>query len=101
MQIILNLLVSLFIVLNTTGYAQDNVFKSLGVGGGGAMSGLSISPYNDLWFVGTDMGNLYRSTDAGKNWSAMDATAVSFYYNLNFSSQVGFSPDKKTVYWAS
>ena len=68
-------------------------YEVRGVGGGGAMSGLSLSPWDDLWyvhdqcypflsvvlfvcwhvnsssfnrFVGTDMGTLFRSTDSGK-----------------------------------
>ena len=39
-----------------------------GVGGGGATSALSFSPYTDLWFVGTDMGTLFRSVDRGQSW---------------------------------
>ena len=45
-----------------------NMYEVRGVGGGGAMSGLSISPWDNLWFVGTDMGTLFRSTDAGQLW---------------------------------
>lgn len=30
-------------------------YQVMGVGGGGAMSCLCMSPYNDLWLVGTDM----------------------------------------------
>ena len=44
---------------------NGNLYEVRGVGGGGAMSGLSISPWNNLWFVGTDMGTLFKSTDAG------------------------------------
>lgn len=37
---------------------SSNSYTPLGVGGGGAMSGVAISPYAELWFVGTDMGTL-------------------------------------------
>ena len=47
---------------------SEHPYEVRGVGGGGAMSGLSISPWDDLWFVGTDMGTLFRSTDSGSLW---------------------------------
>ena len=52
-------------------------YRPMGVGGGGAMSSFSMSPYNDLWFVGTDMGEglgfrgwwqLQRARDAVAVW---------------------------------
>lgn len=47
---------------------SEHPYEVRGVGGGGAMSSLSISPWNDLWFVGTDMGTLFRSTTSGSLW---------------------------------
>lgn len=53
-----------------------------GVGGGGAMSGVSISPYARLWFVGTDMGTLFRSLDEGISWRAIDHRQRSLVQNF-------------------
>jgi photosystem II stability/assembly factor-like uncharacterized protein len=79
--------------------AQD--YQPRGVGGGGAMSGFSMSPYSSLWFVGTDMGTLYRSDNKGTSWQGIPYKQVNFYRDLTLSSSVGFSPDQNTVYWAS
>jgi hypothetical protein len=48
-------------------------FISRGSGGGGAFFGPSINPYNpnDLW-IGSDMSDLFHSTDFGRNWDTVD-----------------------------
>ena len=48
-------------------------FISRGPGGGGAFFGPSINPYNpnDLW-IGSDMGDLFHSTDFGATWDTVD-----------------------------
>ena len=48
-------------------------FVSRGPGGGGAFFGPSINPYNndDLW-VGSDMSDLFHSTDFGGTWDTVD-----------------------------
>ncbi len=79
----------------TTGY------KPLGVGGGGAMSGVSISPYNNLWFIGTDMGTLFKSTDLGQSWNAVNHLQAVFDSDLTKAVSVGFSADGVTVFHAS
>jgi len=89
-----------FILLTQVALASD--FTTRGVGGGGAMSSLSMSPYSELWFVGTDMGLLYRSENAGKSWQAIPLDQVSYDdFNLEKNTTVGFSPYKNRVYWAS
>jgi hypothetical protein len=52
---------------------QPTRFISRGPGGGGAFFGPSINPYNsdDLW-VGSDMSDLFHSTDFGKDWDTID-----------------------------
>lgn len=72
-----------------------------GVGGGGAMSGVAISPYSNLWFVGTDMGTLFRSTDLGKSWRAVNHLEAVFDSELTRSVSPGFSSDGITVFHAS
>jgi hypothetical protein len=48
-------------------------FISRGPGGGGAFFDPSINPYNpdDLW-IGSDMSDLFHSTDFGRNWDTID-----------------------------
>jgi hypothetical protein len=48
-------------------------FVSRGPGGGGAFFAPSINPFNseDLW-VGSDMSDLFHSTDFGRNWDTID-----------------------------
>jgi hypothetical protein len=79
----------------TTGYAP------IGIGGGGAMSGVSISPYSSLWFVGTDMGTLFRSTDLGASWVPVNQYQATFDSDLTRAVSVGFSSDGVTVFHAS
>lgn len=79
----------------TTGYTP------MGVGGGGAMSGVSISPYANLWFVGTDMGTLFRSTDFGASWTPVSHFQAVFSSDLTKAQSVGFSSDGVTVFFAS
>ncbi|MBI3558661.1 MAG: hypothetical protein HY074_20530, partial [Deltaproteobacteria bacterium] len=62
-----------------------------GIGGGGAMSGFSISPYSDLMFVGTDMGTLFRSANGGKTWLPIHHSQVGFDSNLEHAAYVGFN----------
>lgn len=77
------------------------IYKPLGVGGGGAMSGVSISPYANLWFVGTDMGTLFKSKDLGQSWNAINHFQAVFDSDLSRSVSVGFSSDGKTVFHAA
>src|SRR5215470_12415292 len=48
-------------------------FVSRGPGGGGAFFGPSINPFNsdDVW-IGSDMSDLFHSTDFGRNWDTVD-----------------------------
>src|SRR6266487_857645 len=48
-------------------------FISRGPGGGGAFFGPSINPFNpdDLW-IGSDMSDLFHSTDFGRTWDTVD-----------------------------
>lgn len=76
-------------------------YRPLGVGGGGAMSGVSISPYTNLWFVGTDMGTLFKSTNQGESWNAINHQEAVFDSDLSRSVSLGFSSDGKTIFHAS
>ena len=72
-----------------------------GIGGGGAMASYSISPYANLRFVGTDMGTLFYSEDTGRSWTPVDQRQITYSSDLAHASDVGFSADGKTVFFAS
>jgi len=76
-------------------------YEVRGIGGGGAMSGLSISPWNSLWFVGTDMGTLFRSTDAGKLWYPVSHYEAKYHSRLIVSIPVGYTSNSSIVLHAS
>ena len=65
------------------------------------MSGVAISPYSDLWFVGTDMGTLFRSADRGGHWIPVNHYQAVFDSHLPYAVSPGFSADGKTIFHAS
>jgi len=79
----------------------QRIYTPMGVGGGGAMSGFAINPYSNLWLVGTDMGTLFRSTDYGLTWDAINHNEAVFSSILPDAVSPGFSSDGKTVFHAS
>lgn len=83
-----------------TGTASTPVFEARGVGGGGAMSGFSISPYSTLWFVGTDMGTLFRSVNKGKTWIPINHFQTTYSSDLDSAAGVGFSSDPMVAFHA-
>lgn len=80
-----------------TGTELPPKYSPRGIGGGGAMSGFSQSPYSSLWFVGTDMGTLFRSLDWGNSWQAVFHSETIFNSDLTHSPGVGFFGDSQTV----
>ncbi len=86
----------LFTLLTIVSNAQ--LYTPKGVGGGGGLSGFSMSPYNNLWFVGTDMGTLYRSADQGANWYPVDHYEATFSNDLPNAAYLGFHPDGNTIF---
>ena len=64
------------------------------------MSGVALSPYANLWLVGTDMGTLFRSTDLGKSWTAVNHLQAIFGSDLTRAVSPGFSSDGKTIFHA-
>ncbi len=77
-----------------------SAYSPRGVGGGGAMSGFSISPYSSLWFVGTDMGTLFRSVDRGTSWHPVSHFQTTFSSLLDVAVNIGFSSDPYTLFHA-
>ena len=76
-------------------------YQTRGIGGGGAMSGLSISPWNSLWFVGTDMGTIFRSTDAGFVWYPVSHYEAKYHSRLVVSASVGYTSDPEIIVHAT
>jgi photosystem II stability/assembly factor-like uncharacterized protein len=72
-----------------------------GIGGGGAMSGISFDPYKPgHLYIGTDMGLVYESFDQGKTWEAISQKKISFWVDLDHPSHMGFAPSGN-LFWAS
>jgi photosystem II stability/assembly factor-like uncharacterized protein len=75
--------------------------EGIGIGGGGAMSGISFDPYKSgHMYIGTDMGLVYESFDLGDHWMPISQEQISFYGDLKHPSHMGFRPNG-WLYWAS
>lgn len=78
-----------------------STYEPRGVGGGGAMAGFAVNPWNtNIRFVGTDMGTLFRSTDSGKSWRPVSDDQTHFYAILEDAVAPGFNPDTTIVFHA-
>ncbi len=92
----------LFILLAYFKIIAQTEYQPQGIGGGGAMSSFSMSPYDtDLWFVATDMGTVFRSTNQGKSWDPVDHMQLTYSSNLYLSSPLGFSADPNVILFAN
>ncbi len=80
---------------------ETSLYKAMGVGGGGAMSGFAINPYSKLRLIGTDMGTLFRSVDDGLSWQPINHNEAVFNSHLPHAVSPGFSSDGNTVFHAS
>ncbi len=83
--------------------AMSCPYVARGVGGGGAFIGFSMSPYQQLWFVSTDMGTLFRSVDNGNTWQAVPNQNVLSVTSLNGQDYTdlpgpGFSATQNVVF---
>src|SRR5436190_7543356 len=60
-------------ILGNLDAAPPARFVSRGPGGGGAFFAPSVNPFNsdDLW-IGSDMSDLFHSTDFGHTWETVD-----------------------------
>jgi hypothetical protein len=77
-----------------------NGFIPKGVGGGGPLSSFSMSPYTDLWLVGTKAGTMYRTANRGSSWTPIDQDQLRMTSDLPFAPPVGFGADGKTLFFA-
>ncbi len=75
--------------------SADSPWVNLGIGGSGAFFQPAGSPHDpNLVFVSSDMGQLLRSTDAGKNWRMVDWRS-----SPHVKSPV-FHPTDPNIMWA-
>ena len=65
------------------------------------MSGFSISPWDSLVFVGTDMGTLFRSEDAGSTWEPVSHLEARYTSHLDIAGPVGFTSSPNVLLFAS
>lgn len=76
-------------------FAQPNPWTNIGIGGGGAFFHPAGSPHDpNLIFVSSDMGQLFRSEDAGKSWKMLD------YRNIPHVRSPIFHPTDPNVIFA-
>ncbi|HTR88180.1 MAG TPA: hypothetical protein VMI56_27110 [Reyranella sp.] len=71
-------------------------YRTMGVGGGGAMGSPAFSPHENLWFVGTDMGTLFVSRTSGASWEAVHNFQTAFQQQVG-ASLVGFATKPQIV----
>lgn len=77
---------------------NTGVFSPRGIGGGGGMYVISVSPYDEgLMFLVTDMGAAYRSEDDGERWELIHYTQG--FRFMQFSTPPVFFRDR--IYWRS
>jgi len=66
-----------------------------GIGGGGALYSVTISPHDpDLIYMTTDMGSVFKSTDFGRHWQALPFDALTGGVNTH----VRFTSDPAVLY---
>lgn len=76
-------------------------YQPRGVGGGGAMAGYAVNPWNPaIRFVGTDMRTLLRSGDSGASWLPVAHDQTYFEGLLEDALAPGFNPDTSIVFHA-
>ncbi|NQZ08300.1 MAG: hypothetical protein HRT35_14180, partial [Algicola sp.] len=74
-------------------------FKPWGIGGGGAMAGYSINPFNDhMRFVGTDMGTVFRSLNRGMNWMPVKHEQTTYSSRLGYAAGFGFASETAVLH---
>jgi photosystem II stability/assembly factor-like uncharacterized protein len=82
-------------------YQTFATIEGMGIGGGGALAGISFDPaLSGHVYVGTDMGLVYESFDFGKNWTPISQKKIKFNMDLNYQSHMGFD-NNGGLYWAS
>lgn len=90
-----------FIILFVLASQSHATLIGMGIGGGGALAGISFDPLNPQHlYIGTDMGLVYESLDLGKNWTSITQKKIRFSADLSHQSHMGFGLNG-TLYWAT
>ena len=72
-----------------------NTWEPKGMGGGGTLINVAINPHNsNEIFVGTDMSEVFHSTDFGKNWTIKPSNQLSG----SFDADIRFTSDPDIMY---
>lgn len=80
------------------GAVNTGLFAPRGIGGGGGMYVVSVSPYDEgLMFLVTDMGGAYRSENGGGRWELIHYTQG--FRFMQFSAPPAYFKDR--MYWHS
>ncbi len=86
------ILITLSIGIN----AQPKDWHSAGLGGGGAMFSPSISPHNNQeYYITSDMGGTFHSTDMGNSWDVIPFYELS---GAGTNGKVNFSSNASILY---
>lgn len=72
------LILPVFLLINVLNiFCQPTIWKSSGIGGGGAFFAPSINPGNDdEFYVSSDMSDLFHTTDFGLNYKIINFTKL-------------------------
>jgi|GEM_PF-572163 len=75
--------------------AQPSVWNSRGVGGGGALFGASLSPFdpNAIW-IASDMSDMFTTVNLGQSWTTVPHQQLQVFRN----SVVQFTNDPNILY---
>ena len=89
-----------FCIIQSLAHSSGNSL-GMGIGGGGAMSGISYDPYKSgHMYIGTDMGLVYETFDDGKTWKPISQQKIYFTSDLDYAAHMGFDT-KGNLYWAA
>ena len=78
MRVALAALLVFILCADAPAQPAEKRFECLGIGGGGQMYGLGISPHDkNVMHLSCDMGNFYQSTDGGRSWRMIDQLQMS------------------------
>ena len=82
--------------LSSFAAVNTGVFAPRGIGGGGGMYVICVSPYDEgLMFLVTDMGGAYRSENGGEQWELIHYSQG--FRFMQFSTLPAFFKDR--IYW--